>query len=240
MTEAGFVATSNDAERLPSMRRAIEARRVTSVSARDAMANTDESKSSSTIRTAPAATRRRSPASRTVDVVVYVCCCWRSRVAARLRQLAHRRGLGEATARRPAISRSICRHPRRRVRSTAWSPRSCRASEAARNLRHARPAPPRAAGVRADVAVLPAPCNFSASMSRASCWSPASCAWSAGSRCGSRCSTAFVFTAVMFVTFEIAFDVIMPKGPARSGCSAARQTGRWKHSDCCCTASPSC
>ncbi len=25
--------------------------------------------------------------------------------------------------------------------------------------------------------------------------------------------TAFVFTAVMFVTFDIAFDVIMPKGP---------------------------
>ncbi|KJC56320.1 tricarboxylate transporter [Bradyrhizobium sp. LTSPM299] len=26
-------------------------------------------------------------------------------------------------------------------------------------------------------------------------------------------STAFIFTAVMFVTFDIAFDVIMPKGP---------------------------
>ena len=25
--------------------------------------------------------------------------------------------------------------------------------------------------------------------------------------------TALVFTAVMFVTFDIAFDVIMPKGP---------------------------
>ena len=25
--------------------------------------------------------------------------------------------------------------------------------------------------------------------------------------------TAFVFTAAMFVTFDIAFDVIMPKGP---------------------------
>ena len=25
--------------------------------------------------------------------------------------------------------------------------------------------------------------------------------------------TAFVFTAVMFVTFDVAFDVIMPKGP---------------------------
>ena len=25
--------------------------------------------------------------------------------------------------------------------------------------------------------------------------------------------TAFVFTAIMFVTFDIAFDVIMPKGP---------------------------
>ena len=28
--------------------------------------------------------------------------------------------------------------------------------------------------------------------------------------------TAFVFTAVMFVTFNIAFDVIMPKGPLES------------------------
>jgi hypothetical protein len=26
-------------------------------------------------------------------------------------------------------------------------------------------------------------------------------------------ATAFVFTAVMFVTFDIVFDVIMPKGP---------------------------
>jgi len=26
-------------------------------------------------------------------------------------------------------------------------------------------------------------------------------------------ATAFVFSALMFVTFEIAFDVIMPKGP---------------------------
>jgi hypothetical protein len=25
--------------------------------------------------------------------------------------------------------------------------------------------------------------------------------------------TAFIFTAAMFVTFDIAFDVIMPKGP---------------------------
>jgi hypothetical protein len=25
--------------------------------------------------------------------------------------------------------------------------------------------------------------------------------------------TALVFTAVMFVTFDVAFDVIMPKGP---------------------------
>ena len=28
--------------------------------------------------------------------------------------------------------------------------------------------------------------------------------------------TAFVFTAIMFVTFDIAFDVIMPKGPLRA------------------------
>ncbi|WP_029079941.1 tripartite tricarboxylate transporter TctB family protein [Bradyrhizobium sp. th.b2] len=28
--------------------------------------------------------------------------------------------------------------------------------------------------------------------------------------------TAFVFTAVMFVTFDVAFDVIMPKGPLES------------------------
>jgi hypothetical protein len=29
-------------------------------------------------------------------------------------------------------------------------------------------------------------------------------------------ATAFVFTALMFVTFEIAFDVIMPKGPVEA------------------------
>jgi hypothetical protein len=28
--------------------------------------------------------------------------------------------------------------------------------------------------------------------------------------------TAFVFTAIMFVTFDVAFDVIMPKGPIES------------------------
>lgn len=28
--------------------------------------------------------------------------------------------------------------------------------------------------------------------------------------------TAFLFTAIMFVTFDIAFDVIMPKGPLES------------------------
>jgi len=54
--------------------------------------------------------------------------------------------------------------------------------------------------------------------------------------------TAVVFTAVMFVTFDIAFDVIMPKGPAGSGLRllARDRTARWKPSDCCCTASPSC
>ena len=25
--------------------------------------------------------------------------------------------------------------------------------------------------------------------------------------------TAFIFTAIMFLTFDVAFDVIMPKGP---------------------------
>src|ERR1700720_588585 len=30
--------------------------------------------------------------------------------------------------------------------------------------------------------------------------------------------TAFVFTAAMFVTFDIAFDVIMPKGPLEAAC----------------------
>ena len=29
--------------------------------------------------------------------------------------------------------------------------------------------------------------------------------------------TGFLFAVIMFVTFDVAFDVIMPKGPARSG-----------------------
>ena len=46
--------------------------------------------------------------------------------------------------------------------------------------------------------------------------------------------TAFVFAAIMFVTFDVAFDVIMPKGPleAASAASAApnQDRSRWKPS----------
>jgi putative tricarboxylic transport membrane protein len=37
--------------------------------------------------------------------------------------------------------------------------------------------------------------------------------WTGGIRVWVSLVTAFVFAAAMFVTFEIAFDVIMPKGP---------------------------
>jgi hypothetical protein len=37
--------------------------------------------------------------------------------------------------------------------------------------------------------------------------------WTGGIRAWISLVTAFVFSAAMFVTFEIAFDVIMPKGP---------------------------
>jgi hypothetical protein len=37
--------------------------------------------------------------------------------------------------------------------------------------------------------------------------------WTGGIRVWISLVTAFVFSATMFVTFEIAFDVIMPKGP---------------------------
>ena len=51
--------------------------------------------------------------------------------------------------------------------------------------------------------------------------------------------TAFVFAAIMFAVFDVAFDVIMPKGPLES---SARPLGKspWKLSVCSCTASPSC
>ena len=43
--------------------------------------------------------------------------------------------------------------------------------------------------------------------------------------------TAFVFAAIMFVTFDLAFDVIMPKGPARSGLlRTVTRPARWKRS----------
>ena len=45
------------------------------------------------------------------------------------------------------------------------------------------------------------------------------------------------FTAAMFVTFDIAFDVIMPKGRLLA---QIRIDFRWKPSVYCCTALPSC
>ena len=55
--------------------------------------------------------------------------------------------------------------------------------------------------------------------------------------------TAFIFTALMFVTFDIAFDVIMPKGPLEAAfgyCDPGiRISPRWKPSGYCCTVLPS-
>ena len=84
--------------------------------------------------------------------------------------------------------------------------------EAARNLRHPRAAPPRHAGVRSDAAVLPrravsrALCRELRSDRRLHANGRKIALWKS-------LLTAFVFTAIMFVTFDIAFDVIMPKGP---------------------------
>ena len=41
---------------------------------------------------------------------------------------------------------------------------------------------------------------------------------------------AFIFVAVMFVTFDVAFDVIMPKGPLEAAFGAELRDGRWRHS----------
>ena len=81
-----------------------------------------------------------------------------------------------------------------------------------RGLRDAGAASPRDGGVRADAAVLPrhavprtlcrelpADRRLQRLVGKIALWKSL--------------LTAFVFTAVMFVTFDIAFDVIMPKGP---------------------------
>jgi hypothetical protein len=52
--------------------------------------------------------------------------------------------------------------------------------------------------------------------------------------------TAFVFTLAMFVTFEIAFDVLMPKGPLEALFGASeRSVCAMEALICCFTASPS-
>ena len=50
-------------------------------------------------------------------------------------------------------------------------------------------------------------------MSRASCWSRASCAFIGRIAWWKSLLTSFLFALIMFVTFDVAFDVIMPKGP---------------------------
>ena len=83
-------------------------------------------------------------------------------------------------------------------------------------LRHPRPVAPRAAGVRPDLSVLslhpvagplyrepPAGRGLHARSSDASRW------WKS-------LLTSFIFTLAMFITFEVAFDVIMPKGPVEA------------------------
>jgi putative tricarboxylic transport membrane protein len=48
--------------------------------------------------------------------------------------------------------------------------------------------------------------------------------------------TALVFTAIMFVTFDVAFDVIMPKGPLEA--AFGHSDPAWKRPVCCCTVLP--
>jgi tripartite-type tricarboxylate transporter receptor subunit TctC len=131
--------------------------------------------------------------------------------AARLRQLEERRRMGEGRAAERIPPVLPVRHPRRRF---ARRTRLLAAiSERVRpDVRHARPAAACAAGVRADVRVrgsdavarplrreLPADRGLHAGGRQIALWKSL--------------LTAFLFVLVMFATFDLAFDVIMPKGP---------------------------
>ena len=97
-------------------------------------------------------------------------------------------------------------------RQPLWADRHLARQGGRGNLRHPRTAVAGHGGVRADAAVLPGHAflglyvasfllisGFMRLVGRIALWKSL--------------LTAFVFTAAMFVTFDIAFDVIMPKGP---------------------------
>ena len=97
----------------------------------------------------------------------------------------------------------------------------CASATPAQDVRHARPAPARRCrssfrrfcSVAADAVARPLRRELPAGRGLHALRR----AHRAG---GSRCSRAFVFALVMFVTFDVAFDVIMPKGPIEAlfGC----------------------
>ena len=185
--------------------------------------------------TAPEADSPAVTSNRAVDVVVR-CCCWRWRLTLGYRQLAHRRRLGfdRPAARLFPVLSLASSSPA--PASTAWSPLPV-AQGGSRDLRHAaqlrrvwRCSCRRCCSVSLTqflglyVASFLLIAGFMRLVGKIALWKSL--------------LTAFVFTAIMFVTFDIAFDVIMPKG--RSKRPRPLGSPPWKPSACCCTASPSC
>ena len=161
--------------------------------------------------TAPEADSPPVASTRTVDIVVSLLLLalaallgydnWRTGI-----------GLGFDRARRPAISRSISRSSSAAPASTAWSPRCWRAAAAAETFvtreqlrRVMQVFVPTLLFCLATqflglyVASFLLIAGFMRLVGKIALWKSL--------------LTAFVFTAIMFVTFDIAFDVIMPKGP---------------------------
>ena len=135
-----------------------------------------------------------------------------ARGAARLRQLAHRHGLGVGRPAGRLFPVLSLGHSRPAPASTASVSVLLDRRRRRESVRHARPVPPRHAGVRADVAVLPVHAVARALRREL----PADRGLHVVGRPHRVVEVAahrFVFSIVMFVTFDIAFDVIMPKGP---------------------------
>ena len=96
----------------------------------------------------------------------------------------------------------------------------CAANDGGQDVRHARPASARHAGLRPDLSLLRCSmqwlglyvasfllvAGFMRVIGRIALWKSL--------------LTSFLFALIMFVTFEVAFDVIMPKGPIEAlfGC----------------------
>ena len=189
---------------------------------------------------APEDRRRRSSARRSVDIVVYAAAA-RARGAARLRQLAHRHGLGAGRPAGRLLPVLSLAHPRRRQHSTASSARSstrraadepfvtrdqlrrvlqvfvptllfCLADAVARPLRRE----------------LPAGRRLHALHRRASRW------WK------SLLTGVRVRRSSMFVDLRRRLRRHHAEGAARSGCSDTEGRRDGSTSASCCTASRSC